>query len=224
MFKSKKNREKRNRAIKIAKILNKLFSDEQGTSLGYRNNWELLVSVILSAQCTDDRVNMVTKKLFRKYKKLEDYVNAKKVEFEKDIKSTGYYKNKTKNILSAAKLVKKEFKGKIPNNMDDLLKIPGVGRKTANVILNNIFGVTEGIVVDTHVRRLSIKFDLTDKKSPEKIEKDLMEILPKKYWGDFSFKLVRYGQEICGARKHDCKNHPLTQIYPKANTIWPKAK
>ncbi|TSD03452.1 MAG: endonuclease III [Parcubacteria group bacterium Athens0714_16] len=224
MMASKKFKERKNRAIKIAKVLNRLFIDEQGTSLGYKNNWELLVSVILSAQCTDKRVNMVTKKLFKKYKKLDDYVSAKKTEFEKDIKSTGYYKNKTKNILSAAKMIKIDFSGHIPNNMEDLLKIPGVGRKTANVVLNNVFNVVEGIVVDTHVRRLSIKFDLTDNKNPEKIEKDLMEILPKKYWNDFSFKLVRYGQEICGARKHDCKTHPLTKIYPRANTIWPRAK
>lgn len=218
------NRKKRNRAIKIAKTLNKIFSDETKISLGYKNNWELLVSVILSAQCTDKRVNMVTKKLFKKYKKLDDYVNAKKIEFEKDIKPTGFYKNKTKNILSASKIIKKEFNGEVPNTMEDLIKIPGVGRKTANVILSNVFNKTEGIVVDTHVRRLSIKFDLTDNKSPEKIEKDLMEILPKKYWNDFSFKLVKYGQEICGARKHDCKKHPLTKIYLKANKIWPKAK
>lgn len=224
MTASKRFKERKNRSIKIVKVLNKLFTDEQGTSLGYKNNWELLVSVILSAQCTDERVNIVTKKLFKKYKKLDDYVKAKKTEFEKDIKSTGYYKNKTKNILSAAKMIKINFGGRIPNNMEDLLKIPGVGRKTANVILNNVFGVVEGIVVDTHVRRLSIKFDLTDNKNPERIEKDLMEILPKKYWNDFSFKLVRYGQEICGARKHDCKKHSLTKIYPKANVIWPKAK
>ena len=221
---SKKNKERRKRAVKIAKVLNKLFTDEQGTSLGHKNNWELLVSVILSAQCTDERVNIVTEKLFKKYKKLDDYINVKKSEFEKDIRSTGYYKNKTKNILSAAKMIKREFGDDVPNNMDDLLKIPGVGRKTANVILNNALGVAEGIVVDTHVRRLSIKFDLTDNKTPEKIEKDLMKILPKKYWNSFSFKLVKYGQEICGARKHGCKNHPLTKIYTQANNIWPRAK
>jgi len=224
MSKSERFKERRNRATKIAKALNKAFPDKNGTSLGYKNSWELLVSVILSAQCTDERVNIVTKKLFKKYKKLDDYINAKKTEFEKDIKSTGCYKNKTKNILSAAKMIKKEFGEKIPDNMKDLIRIPGVGRKTANVILNNIFGKTEGIVVDTHVRRLCIKFDLTNNKNPEKIEKDLMEILPKKYWNDFSFKLVGYGQEICGARRHDCKKHPLTKIYPKANTIWPRAK
>ncbi|MFA5838346.1 MAG: endonuclease III [Candidatus Paceibacterota bacterium] len=217
-------RKRKNRVITIARTLNKIFHDGRGTSLGYKNNWELLVSVILSAQCTDERVNMVTKKLFKKYKKLDDYINAKKSKFEKDIKSTGFYKNKTNNILSAAKMVKKEFKSKIPDKMEDLIKIPGVGRKTANVILSNVFNKTEGIVVDTHVRRLSIKFGLTNNKSPEKIEKDLMNILPKKYWKDFSFKLVRYGQEICGARKHDCKNHPLTKIYTKANKIWPRAK
>ena len=224
MSKSRRFKERRNRATKIARILNKIFSDEKKTSLSYKNDWELLVSVILSAQCTDKRVNMVTKKLFKKYRELNDYINVKRTEFEKDIKSIGYYKNKTKNILSAARMIKKEFREKIPDNMKDLIRIPGVGRKTANVILNNIFGKTEGIVVDTHVRRLSIKFDLTDNKNSEKIERDLMKILPKKYWNDFSFKFVKYGQEICRARKHDCRRHPLTKIYPRANTIWPKAK
>jgi len=221
---SKKLKIRKERAKKIAKTLNKIFSEKRGTSLGYKNSWELLVSVVLSAQCTDERVNIVTKKLFKKYKKLDDYVNVKKNKFENDIKSTGYYKNKTKNIISAAKMVKEEFNGNVPDNMNDLLKIPGVGRKTANVILNNVFDKVEGIVVDTHVRRLSIKFCLTDNKTPEKIEKDLMKILPKKYWNDFSFGLVKYGQKICVARKHDCKNHPLTKIFPMANLIWPKSR
>jgi len=220
----KKFYDRKKRAERIVQRLKKIYPDKLNTALIHKNVWELLVSTILSAQCTDKRVNEVTKKLFKKYKEFEDYINAKKDGFETDIKSTGYYKNKTKNILSAAKVVKEKFGGKVPCTMNELLMIPGVGRKTANVMLSAGFGVVEGIVVDTHVRRFAVRFNLTDHKDPKKIENDLMKLISKKEWRDFSFNLVKYGQEICPARKHDCKNHPLTKIYPKANIIWPKAK
>jgi len=220
-MRDKKITERKKRAKKISLILKKLFPNAK-IALNYGNNWELLVAVILSAQCTDKKVNEVTAKLFQKYKKLDDYIQANPKEFEKDIKSTGFYKNKAKNILKAAKIIKEKFRGQIPKTMEEMLTLPGVARKTANVVLGNAYGIVEGIAVDTHVRRLAIKFDLTDHKDPVKIEKDLMEIFPKKEWFPIAYRLIEYGRKICPARIHDCKNHPLTKIYPPAANIWPK--
>ena len=162
--------QKKQRALTILRQLKKLHPDA-GMILKYKNLWELLVAVQLSAQCTDVQVNKVTKKLFKKYKKLEDYVNARSKEFERDIFSTGFYKNKTKNILAAAKMIKEKFHGKIPKTMKDMLTIPGVGRKTANVVLGNAYGIVEGIAVDTHVHRLSRVLRLTAKDTPVKSAK-----------------------------------------------------
>lgn len=214
--------ERKKRAKKISKILAKLFPSAK-IALNYSNNWELLVAVILSAQCTDKKVNEVTKTLFKKYKTLDDYIKADLKEFEKDIKPTGFYHNKAKNILTAAKIIKEKFHGKIPKTMSEILTLPGVARKTANVVLGNAFGIVEGIAVDTHVKRFAIKFDLTDHKDPIKIEKDLMEIFPKKEWFPITYRLIEYGRKICPAKVHDCHNHPLTKIYPPAANIWPKS-
>lgn len=204
----------------ILRTLTRLFPDAKMV-LNHGNNWELLVAVELSAQCTDKMVNKVTEKLFKKYRKLDDYINADSKEFEKDIHSTGFYRNKTKNILAAAKMVKEKFRGKIPRTMEEMLTIPGVARKTANVVLGNAHGVVEGIAVDTHVRRLSIKLGLTTHTNPEKIEQDLMKLIPKKDWFRFTYLLIDYGRAVCPARKHECEDHPLTKIYPKAAGIWP---
>ena len=213
--------ERKKRANKIVKKLRELFPDA-AIVLKYSNTWELLVSVILSAQCTDKQVNIVTEKLFEKYRTLDDYVKANVDEFEKDIKSTGFYRNKAKNILAAAKIVKEQFGGKVPDTMEELLTLPGVARKTANVVLGNAYGKVEGIAVDTHVRRLSIKFGLTDHKDPVKIEQDLMQILPKKDWFFLTYGLIEYGRHICPSRRHkDCADHPLTKIYPSAALMWP---
>ena len=213
--------ERKKRANKIVKKLQELFPDA-AIVLKYSNTWELLVSVILSAQCTDKQVNIVTEKLFEKYRTLDDYVKANVDEFEKDIKSTGFYRNKAKNILAAAKIVKEQFGGKVPDTMEELLTLPGVARKTANVVLGNAYGKVEGIAVDTHVRRLSIKFGLTDHKDPVKIEQDLMQILPKKDWFFLTYGLIEYGRHICPSRRHkDCADHPLTKIYPSAALMWP---
>ncbi|MGC9046921.1 MAG: endonuclease III [Minisyncoccia bacterium] len=209
------------RAKKIIAVLKKLFPKAK-IALNYHNNWELLVAVILSAQCTDKKVNEVTKKLFNKYKTLDDYLKANIKEFENDIKSTGFYHNKAKNILAAAKIIKEKFNGKIPTTMNDMLSIPGVARKTANVVLSNAYGIVEGIAVDTHVRRFAVKFDLSDYTDPVKIEKDLMQIIPKKEWLSFPYRLIEYGRQICPAKKHNCINHPLTKIYPPAANRWPK--
>ncbi|MBI2033832.1 MAG: endonuclease III [Candidatus Liptonbacteria bacterium] len=199
------------RAGVVVRILKKLLPHAK-ISLKFSNNWELLVAVVLSAQCTDKKVNEVTERLFKKYSSLDDYVHASQKEFEQDIRSTGFYRNKAKNILAAAKLVKEKFGGKIPRTMKEILTIPGVARKTANVVLGNAYGVIEGIAVDTHVRRLAKLMGLTSHTDPEKIEKDLMTILPKKEWFEFTYRMIDYGRKYCPARPHDHKNCPLSKI------------
>ncbi len=205
--------------MEIVRVLKGLFPEAR-TALQYRNHWELLAAVILSAQCTDKKVNEVTARLFTKYSSLSDYVTADIAEFEMDIRQTGFFRNKAKNILASAKIVHEQYGGKIPETMDELLNLPGVARKTANVVLGSAYGIVDGIAVDTHVRRLSIKLGLTDNKRPEQIERDLMRLLPKSEWLDFSHRLILYGRTFCPARRHDCK-HPLTRIYPPAADIWP---
>lgn len=218
-----KKKERSERILRMLSILKKLYPGTK-TELNYGNNWELLVAVALSAQCTDKRVNEVTKTLFKKYKRLEDYVNADLSEFESDIHSTGFYKNKAKNILAAAKVVRNDFAGEIPKTIAEMITIPGVARKTANVVLGSAYGIHEGIAVDTHVRRLALKYDLTDFKDPVKIERDLMEITREKDWKYVNHTMVMFGRYICKANWHDCTEHPLTDIYPKAADIWPKSK
>lgn len=202
---------KKNLATLINKELAKLFPDAK-CALNYSTPWELLVGVVLSAQCTDKKVNEVTAKLFKKYRKLTDYVKAKPEEFEKDIYSTGFYKAKTKNILAAAKMVQTEFKGKIPKTMSEMLQIPGVARKTANVVLGNAHNVIVGIAVDTHVIRLTRLFGLTKESNPVKIEKDLMKLMPQKEWFNFTNRLIAYGRTYCFAKKHNHERCPLTNV------------
>lgn len=202
---------KKKRAKKIIEKLKKFFPNAK-IVLKYSNNWELLVAVMLSAQCTDKMVNKVTEKLFKKYKTLDDYVKADKSEFEKDIKSCGFYKNKTKNILTTAKMIKEKFSGKVPNTMKDLLSLRGVARKTANVVLGNAFGIYEGIAVDTHVRRLSKLYGLTTHDNPDKIEQDLLKIVPKKDWFAFTYLMIEYGRKYCPARKHNHQNCSLVKL------------
>lgn len=203
--------DRKKKVVKIIKKLKELFPDAK-IALNYSNNWELLVAVELSAQCTDKKVNEVTAALFKKYKKLDDYVNADPHEFEKDIHATGFYHNKTKNILAAAKMIKEQFDGKIPNTMKEILMVPGVARKTANVVLGVAYGVVEGIAVDTHVIRLSNLLGLTDHKDPVKIERDLMEILPKEEWLGFTYRLIDYGRKYCPARAHSHAECPLSML------------
>ncbi|OGK17683.1 endonuclease III [Candidatus Roizmanbacteria bacterium RIFCSPHIGHO2_02_FULL_40_13b] len=191
---------RKKRAHIVNKELTKIFPTPH-VELKYSSVWELLVAVVLSAQCTDKRVNIVTADLFKKYPKLEDYCNATQEEFEKDIHSTGFYRNKAKNILAAAKMVRDTFGAVVPKTMNELLTLPGVARKTANVILNDGYNIQEGIIVDTHVIRLSNKFGLTDEKDPVKIEKDLMAIVPKSEWKYFAHRLVHYGRKISPAHK-----------------------
>lgn len=211
---------KEKRAKKILDVLKKLFP-RVSIVLRYSNNWELLVAVILSAQCTDKKVNEVTAKLFQKYRTLDDYVHADPKEFEKDVKPTGFFRVKTKHILSGAKVLDEKFDGQVPRTMEELLTLPGVARKTANIVLGNAYGIVEGIAVDTHVRRLSLKLGLTNKKDPLRIERDLMKLFPKKEWFDLTYRMIEYGRQICTARKHDCRDHPLTKIDPPAANRWP---
>lgn len=216
-------KERKLRVQKMNRVLQKLYPNVK-IALNYTTPWECLVAVQLSAQCTDAMVNRVTEKLFVKYKTVHDYANAKPAAFEQDIFQTGFYRNKARNIIAAAKLVIEKYNGEIPETMEEMLAIPGVARKTANVVLTTLYGVSEGIAVDTHVRRFAIRFNLSDFKDPVRIERDLMEIMPKKDWWGFNHRLVHYGRDYCPARKHDCAEHPLTPIYPNANTIWPKAR
>jgi len=215
--------ERKSRLHKCLRALKQLFP-QAGMALTYGNDWELLVAVVLSAQSTDVMVNKVTATLFKKYPRLEDYVDADVKQFEQDIRSTGFYRNKAKNVLAAARIIHEKFHGKIPSTMADMLTIPGVARKTANVVLGNAHGVVEGIAVDTHVRRFAIRFDLSDYRDPKRIEQDLMLITPRKDWFMLTCLFIEYGRQICPARKHDCADHPLTKIYPPAGERWPKAK
>lgn len=203
--------ERARRTRKIVRKLKELFPKAK-IVLKYSNNWELLVAVVLSAQCTDVMVNRVTEKLFKKYRTLQDYVKASAsrrtiTEFERDIHSCGFFRAKTKNILAAAKIIKEKFGGKVPRTMEEMLILPGVARKTANVVLGNAYGIVEGIAVDTHVMRLSQKLGLTLHKDPVNIEQDLMKLVPKKDWFFLTYGLIEYGRQLCPARKHDCKNH-----------------
>lgn len=196
----------------ILEELKRLFPEAK-IMLRYSSPWELLVAVMLSAQCTDKMVNIVTAKLFKKYKSLDDYINASPKEFERDIFSTGFYRAKTKHILTAAQIIKNKYKGELPHTMKEMIQLPGVGRKTANVVLGNIFGIVEGIAVDTHVIRITRLLGLTKQSDPEKIEKDLMKIVPQKEWPHFTYLLIEYGRKYCPAIKHDHANCPLTILF-----------
>lgn len=209
---------RKKRVAVILPVLKQLFPDAK-MALRYGNNWELLVCVVLSAQCTDKKVNEVTADLFKKYKTLDDYVNADEKEFQQDIRPTGFFRSKTKNILAAAHKIKDEHGGKIPRTMEELTKVPGVGRKTANVILGNAYGVVEGIAVDTHVKRLSRLFKLTHQNDPVKIEKDLMEIVPKKDWFLFTYLMIEYGRKYSPARKRDHGDSPVYVALEKSNLL-----
>lgn len=182
--------------------------------LNFSTSLDILVATVLSAQCTDARVNIVTKSLFKKYKKAQDYAKANLKTFEQEIRSTGFYRNKAKNIISAAQKIVKDFGGKLPDSMDKLLQLPGVARKTANIVLLNGFGKVDGIAVDTHVRRLSQRLGLTKNQDPQKIEQDLMKILDKKEWGKFSYLLIDHGRKICDAKKPKCLECILQKLCP----------
>lgn len=203
--------ERRKRAKEIIRTLKNFFPHAK-TALNYTNTWELLVAVMLSARCTDKKVNEVTKALFQKYRALDDYVNAGREEFEKDIRSTGFYHTKAKHILETARIIKEKYKGEVPHTMEDVTSLPGVARKTANVVLSSAYGIIEGIAVDTHVKRLSRLLGLTDETNPDKIEKDLIQIIPKSEWFNFTYRLIEYGRAYCPSKPHKHKQCPLYNL------------
>jgi len=183
--------------------------------LVHANPLELLVATILSAQCTDKRVNIVTETLFKKYRSAKDFTNANLTELENDIRSTGFYKNKARNIQSACRDIVEKHGGKVPQTMEELIQLGGVGRKTANVVLGNAFDINVGVVVDTHVTRLSNRLGLTKHSSPEKIEQDLMKLVPQSQWTLFSHLLIWHGRRRCAARKPDCANCEVLKLCPR---------
>ncbi len=199
---------------KVLRILDKEYPEKK-VALHHQNSLELLISTILSAQCTDERVNIVTKDLFKKYKAAEDYANSNLEKLQNDIRSIGLFRNKAKNIRKTCKLLVEEFDGKIPAKMDDLLKLHGVARKTANIVLSNWFGIASGIAVDTHVKRISFRLGFTKNNNPDKIEKDLMKIIDKKHWLEFNHVLVSHGRAVCKAPTPNCSKCVLNKICPK---------
>jgi endonuclease-3 len=201
-------------ASQVTKLLKKHYPDAV-CSLNFSTPLELLVATILSAQCTDDRVNIVTKDLFRKYKNATAYAKAPPKELEQSIQSTGFFHNKTKSIQGCCKTLLERHDGEIPQEIEKLVELPGVGRKTANVLLGTAFGIASGVVVDTHVGRISQRLGLTKAKDPEKIEKDLVAQFPKKEWIVLSHRIIQHGRKICTARKPKCKECPMTEICPK---------
>jgi endonuclease-3 len=200
-----------------SKIVSRLRADypEASCSLEFDTPLELLVATILSAQCTDERVNQVTRGLFRKYRCAADFASAPIEDLEKDIQSTGFFRNKARNIQSCCQKLCEEYGGEVPKDLDALVDLPGVGRKTANVVLGTAFGIASGVVVDTHVSRLSQRLGLTDQTDPVKIERDLMEQMPPKEWVAFSHRMIQHGRQICQARRPKCGECPLARWCPQ---------
>jgi endonuclease-3 len=204
--------------LRVVELLEKEHPDAK-IALHYTNPLELLVATILSAQCTDERVNMVTKALFKKYTKAEDYANADLKALEQDIRSTGFYRNKAKNIKKCCQLLVEKHNSQVPRKMEELLELPGVARKTANIVLSNAYGIVEGVAVDTHVRRLVQRLGLTESDDPAKIEVDLMNIVPRDKWMRITDLLIFHGRRVCVARKPKCDACVLNKICPSAFTF-----
>ncbi|MDH5437692.1 MAG: endonuclease III [Candidatus Bathyarchaeota archaeon] len=211
-------RDNKTRALKIIELLEKEHPDAK-IALNYTNPLELLVATILSAQCTDRRVNIVTKTLFKKYRKAEDYANADLEELEEHIRPTGFYKNKARNIKKCCQILVEKFNSKVPKTMEEMLELTGVARKTANIVLSNAYGVIEGIAVDTHVRRLARRLGLSEHENPNKIEGDLMKMVPKTHWKRVTDLLIFHGRRICVARKPKCGICVLNKLCPSAFTF-----
>ncbi len=208
-------RDAKQRIVPIIRALKKQYPEAK-TALEHTHPLELLVATILSAQCTDARVNMVTRELFKKYRSAADYADANPEVLEQEIRSTGFFRNKTKSIIGMARAIVTKHGGQVPNTMDELVKLPGVGRKTANVVLGNAFGIDQGIVVDTHVKRLATRLKLTIKGDPVKIEQDLMKIVPKRDWTIFPHLLILHGRQTCTARKPKCEVCAIAHLCPIA--------
>ncbi len=210
----------KSRATQIYKILENNYPGSH-TALKFRNPLQMVIATILSAQCTDVRVNIVTVSLFKKYKTVDDFANAKQQELEQDIRSTGFYRSKARSIIETANIIKQKYNGKVPGKMEDLLTLRGVARKTANIVLWNSFGIISGIAVDTHVTRLSYRLGLSKNKDQNKIEQDLMNLYEKEKWPHFTNYIISHGRNICQAKKPMCKMCPLFSLCEK-NGVDPK--
>jgi endonuclease-3 len=213
--------ERKARAKKIVGALKRMYPEPK-TELRYKTPVQLMVAVMLSAQTTDKQVNRVTDSLYKKYKTVKDFADADYQTFDGEIGSVSFHRNNAKSIIAAAKMMLKEFGGKVPRTEADLVRLPGIAYKTAHVVAGELYGVWEGIPTDTHVKRFAKKFDLTDNSDLKKISKDLEELIPKKDWKYVNNGFVLYGRYICPARPHPCENHPLTKLWPPAAHRWPK--
>ena len=207
-------KEEKRYAARVVRALARLYP-EAGCSLEFSSPLELLVATILSAQCTDQRVNLVTRELFKKYRSAADYAAVGQSEFERDIRSTGFFRNKAKNIRACCRTLEEEHDGQVPRDMDTLVTLSGIGRKTANVVLGTAFGIASGVVVDTHVGRISRRLGLTTEKDAVKIERDLIQRIAKPQWVDFSHRMIRHGRRLCAARKPQCDECPMASFCPR---------
>ncbi len=207
------------RVRQILQTLDQMYPDVT-CALTHRNAWELVVATILSAQCTDVRVNMVTPALFEKYPTVQDFAALEPEQLEPDIRSTGFFRNKSKSIVGAARKIASDFKGEVPRTMDELLTLPGVARKTANVVLGTWFKRNEGVVVDTHVTRIARRLELTKNEDAQKIEQDLMAIVPRQRWTDFSHQVIWHGRKLCLARSPKCADCALEKLCHAADKTW----
>jgi len=209
--KPKNAAERKARLERIFGELDRIFPTAT-CALNHENAWQLLVATILSAQCTDERVNKVTPGLFKKYPTMADFANVSQDELANDIRSTGFFNNKARSVIGAARKILSDYKGDVPQNMEDLLTVPGAARKTANVVLGTAYGIASGVVVDTHVQRITRRLDLTKNEDPVKIEQDLMKIVPRERWISFSHQIIHFGRQICIARKPRCASCPLDSL------------
>ncbi len=213
--------DKKSRATHIFKLLKKEFPNPR-TALHHQNAFQLLIATILSAQCTDERVNMVTPGLFKKYKSAKGFAEANPAELEADIRSTGFFRMKTRSIIGCCKALVERFGGEVPNTLEELVTLPGVGRKTANVVLGQAFGIASGVVVDTHVHRLAQRLGFSTEDTAEKIEEDLMKLFPKKHWIDLGSMLILHGRRTCTARSPKCATCVVQEYCPSAELFLPK--
>lgn len=213
----------KDRIVKIIKFLEKKYPTSR-TALAFESPLQILVATILAAQCTDARVNQITPGMFKKYPTAEAFAGADRAELEMEIRPTGFFRNKAKSIIGAAQKIVTDFGGRVPDTMAELITLPGVARKTANIVLSSGYGKAEGIAVDTHVRRLSGRLGLSKQRDPEKIELDLLAIVPKKHWLDFNTMLVNYGRDACQARKPKCPECVIKHLCPSVKQFYPELK
>jgi len=213
----------RKRIGRMIEILRREYPASR-TALEFQNPVQILVATILAAQCTDERVNQITPALFKKYPTAADFARADRAELEREIRPTGFFRNKAKNIIGAAARIVGSYGGRVPDRMEDLITLPGVARKTANIVLSSGYGKAEGIAVDTHVKRLSGRLGLSRQNDPEKIEQDLLKIVPREDWLDFNYMLVNHGRKVCQARKPRCPECSLQSLCPSAVNLYPELK